>query len=916
MEQFKSGSRWRKWDLHLHTPNTKLNDQYQAIGAADIWDTFCEKIENSDVAVFGITDYFSVENYTSFVGTFNTKYPSSSKVFFPNVEFRIDSKNKNGDHIQVHVVFSNAKETTDKLGNFFTRLKLVSTDDENLTNKYCTTADLDGVTYEKVMVKTHTLCELLKSDFSEQEYLIVGLATGYGSLRPENGDGRGAEYAKEIDKICHIFFGNNSNTDFFLNKVEGRAQYKLVPKAVVAGCDAHSFASLDEKLGQAVLKKNDKDQITDRCDITWVKANPTFEGLRQIIFEPEDRVSLQELMPDDKELYRVIDKIVLDDTNFTSTPIELNPNLNVIIGSRSSGKTTLLNSIAKAIDGDEFSTRNKGLILIKEPPKANVFWLDGTESNTKAAKKGITYIPQNYINSLAEATEGNAPILAIAESALFDSEGEVSKKKEVLNTKIEATTRLINNDIYQLFALRKQIGDQEEKIKKIGDKKGIEEQIKKIEKEIAKLQTGLTAEEVESLTKLRKEYSTNNKSVEILKADFEALTQEESSLEDGENVFIDRELDLKSEKLITEFGAFTETNNKEYLDRYTVFIAENKKGMAKEIKTLEDTNKKILEDNEVLIEKAKQNTSAEQKIKEKDVQDKKLVEIVTAETYLKTLQDSQIATITKIVGLHKDRTDARQEFVTFAKGELEGIEYSAVVDIDSVKLNKFLTDFINFHNSTDVKDPLSQIGYKVGDDTTQSALIKNENVKTVAEFILADRLKTKSGVDIQKAVEGIFGDFEFINYSLKYEEDNYSEMTPGKKSLVVLKLLVESSKDNYPILIDQPEDDLDSRSISTEIVEFLRGKKKQRQIILVTHNANIAVKADAEEIIVANRHGQQNKNENDVMFNYTTGAIENSFVDATAVNALDKMGIREHACELLEGGEEAFENRRNKYNLK
>ena len=247
---------------------------------------------------------------------------------------------------------------------------------------------------------------------------------------------------------------------------------------------------------------------------------------------------------------------------------------------------------------------------------------------------------------------------------------------------------------------------------------------------------------------------------------------------------------------------------------------------------------------------------------------------------------------------------------------MEGIEYSAVVDVDEAKLNKFLTDFINFHNSVDAKDALTILGYKVGDDTTQTNLIGNENIKTVAELILADILKTKSGVDAQKAVEGIFGDFEFINYSLKYEDDNYSEMTPGKKSLVVLKLLVESSKDNYPILIDQPEDDLDSRSISTEIVEFLRGKKKQRQIILVTHNANIAVKADAEEIIVANRHGQQNKNGGDVMFDYATGAIEDSFINVVAVNALDKMGIREHACELLEGGEEAFENRRNKYNLK
>lgn len=917
MDSYKSGSRWRKWDLHLHTPKTKLNDQYQAVTGTDVWNTFCEKVETSDVAVFGITDYFSTENYTNFITKFQGKYPNSSKVFFPNVEFRIDSKNNNGDHIQIHVIFSNIKETTDKLPSFFTRLKLVSTDDENLTNKYCTETDLSTVTYEKAMVKIDDLCALLKSNFSDQEYLIVGVATGYGSLRPAIGDGRGAEYAKEIDKLCHLFFGNKSNVDFFLNKVAGRSAYKLAPKAVISGCDAHSFEVLDEKLGHAFIKTDKAGQVTDHSEITWIKSNPTFEGLRQVIFEPEDRISLQELMPDDKELYRVIDRVVLVDSNFTATPIELNPNLNVIIGSRSSGKTTLLNSIAKAIDTDEFTNRNKGLVLIKEPPKATVFWLDGTDSNDKGIKKGITYIPQNYINSLAEATEGNAPILAIAESALFDSEGDISKKKEIMNSRVESITHLINNDIYQLFTIRKQISDQIEKIKKIGDKKGIEEQIKKIEKEIAKLQKGLTKEEVESLGKLRKEYSTNNKSIEALKADLDILTQEEVDITDEENVFVNRNLELKSESLIAEFNTFTETNNVEYIEKYKAFITEKKKVVTEKIKVLEETNKKIMDDNKPLIDKAKQNTSAEQKTKEKDIQDKKLVEIVTAEIQLKTLEDSLLAIIEKIVALHKDRSDARQEFVASAKGELEGIEYSAVVDIDPVKLNKFLTDSINFHNSIDAKDSLSLLdGYKTGDDINQSALVKNVNIKTVIELVLADLLKTKAGVDIQKAVEGILSDFEFINYSLKYEEDDYSEMTPGKKSLVVLKLLVESSKDNYPILIDQPEDDLDSRSISTEIVEFLRGKKKQRQIILVTHNANIAVKADSEEIIVANRHGQQNTNQSNVLFDYATGAIENSFVKPTAVNTLDKMGIREHACELLEGGEEAFENRRNKYNLK
>jgi len=136
---FKRGSEWRKWDLHIHTPFTKLNDQY-SVSAGDTddkWNLFCDKIEDSGVAAFGLTDYFSASNYNTFIEKHKILYPESEKAFFPNVEFRMDSKNQSDEHIQCHVIFSNNPNTLIKLGNFFTRLKLVSTDNMNLTNKYC-----------------------------------------------------------------------------------------------------------------------------------------------------------------------------------------------------------------------------------------------------------------------------------------------------------------------------------------------------------------------------------------------------------------------------------------------------------------------------------------------------------------------------------------------------------------------------------------------------------------------------------------------------------------------------------------------------------------------------------------------------------------------------------------------------------
>lgn len=917
MDKYKAGSKWRKWDLHVHTPQTKLNDQFSAGAGSDVWDLYCEKINNSDVSVFGITDYFSVENYSTFISKFKAKYPASEKRFFPNVEFRIDSKNKDNDHIQIHVIFSNEQTTLDKLANFFTRLELVSTDDAVLTRKYCTSTDLMGVTYEKAMVRIKCLQELLESDFSKNEYVIVGLATGYGSLRPANGDGRGYEYAKEMDKICDFFFGKSDNVDFYLNKIEGRAQYKLKPKPVVTGCDAHSFETLDKKLGIQFVTSDEKDVVTDHSEIVWIKANPTFEGLRQIIFEPEDRIRIQELMPDEKEQYRVIDKVTIIDSKFTTNVIELNTNLNVIIGSRSSGKTTLLGSIAKAVDDKEYLSRHGKNPPIKQPPVAEVLWLDGAISGTAGVTKNITYIPQNYINNLAEATEESSDILEIAENALFGAENGMAKKRSDLNDNLEQIGRTISSDVFQLFTVRRQINELKEKIKKLGDKKGIESQIKLIEADISKLQKSLTKPEAELLKSLREQHASNKVSIENLKSDTELLIAEIAKTTDPGIFFQDRFLSFKSDSLASEINELIQKLQKEYVTQYSSFVVAKLADLTKLVNELELANKKLLDDNKALIDKSRKNISAEVKIKEKEDQEKKLLEISKAEDSLKVQDDLLVKLVAKILVSHKLRSETRNTFVTEASGTLEGIEYKAVVGIDSLKLKKFFEDHVNFHHSTDARAILLAIpGFKRGDDTDLNALINNAYIQVVLDLLLSDTLKLKAGADLQKTIDSLFSDFEFINYSLTYEGDSYGEMTPGKKSLVVLKLLVESSEDKYPILIDQPEDDLDSRSISGEIVDFLREKKKERQIILVTHNANIAIRADAEEIIVANRHSLQHPNRGNIEFDYTSGAIEESFVKSGETITLEKMGAREHACELLEGGEVAFENRRNKYNLK
>src|SRR5690606_12623803 len=89
-------------------------------------------------------------------------------------------------------------------------------------------------------------------------------------------------------------------------------------------------------------------------------------------------------------------------------------------------------------------------------------------------------------------------------------------------------------------------------------------------------------------------------------------------------------------------------------------------------------------------------------------------------------------------------------------------------------------------------------------------------------------------------------------------------------------LLLDFSDKECPILIDQPEDDLDNRAIYADLVRYLKKKKKKRQIIVVTHNPNIVVGADSEQVIVANQNGIDTKNRNNIKFQYVSGSLENS----------------------------------------
>ena len=141
-----------------------------------------------------------------------------------------------------------------------------------------------------------------------------------------------------------------------------------------------------------------------------------------------------------------------------------------------------------------------------------------------------------------------------------------------------------------------------------------------------------------------------------------------------------------------------------------------------------------------------------------------------------------------------------------------------------------------------------------------------------------------------------------VSYGLQYGGVDIEQLSPGTRGIVLLLLYVAvDTDDDRPLIIDQPEENLDPKSIYDELVERFKTAKSRRQIIIITHNANLVVNTDADQVIVAkcgaHRPGQLPE------LSYESGGLENP-------------QIRKQVCEILEGGETAFRERAKRLRLR
>ncbi|KUJ95353.1 MAG: Putative ATPase involved in DNA repair [Desulfonauticus sp. 38_4375] len=913
MKTYPRGSEWRKWDLHVHTPidhewrnkpKIDFTKQLEEIKSdlEKFADEFIGFAEQEKLSVLAIVDHNFCNDLEKCYLPYIIKEANKVNItILPGFEITV----KDGSGIHLLVIF---KENT----NLNTIQDIV---------KQCFDPGIELIPANgQVPISNKSIDELKKLlDSSNLEYILIfahaDRENGVLDKNTISGGRRVQEWKKSFINIAQLSKSiNEFNENSFIFKVIKKKDLNYARDITcIISSDCRTINKQETNEGRTYLGEK----------FVWIKADPTFEGLKQIIYEPEDRVKIQEEKPEQKEPYNLIDYVQFIDSNenFTNEKIYLNQNLNVIIGGKSTGKSILLREIARTINPYEVKNRLEEANLkdykIYEDGRTLtddfiVRWIDEREdkrSNIIDDYRKIIYIPQSYLNRLVEKDEEQSPIDRLIENILKNDEN-IKHLFESVDSQINENDRYISNEINELIQNLQQSSLKLEEIKNLGDKKGIEKYIDNIKKEIQGLHKkgGLTEEEISQFSIIKENIEKLNNEIKDLskqKIDYNELLNTkkfEKSYRFNQIVEKYKNLEDKATYLINKIEDEFNKYLQEEIEKIENFIIEKNSELTK-------LNKQI----EPLLEKVKNIEILKNKNELLSEQEEKLKQIKEKETEKEKLVEKIEESINKLVDYFIKFYEIKSEFTKkIEQNNSLGDDLDLKIKVNP-KNEKFNEEFINeVFDIRSLPDNLKDFNLNIEDIHNLKLKIRN----LIYDVLNGDiKLKKQYSKNITQILQKLIKDWFVINYSIIYDGDNISDMSQGKKSFVLLRLIIELDKSKCPLLIDQPEDDLDNRSIYNEIVKFLREKKKERQIIIITHNANLAVSTDAECIIVANQDGEKTKNKK-FKFEYVQGSLENTFINNEKEEILLKQGIKEHVCEILEGGEQAFEKRKNKYNFK
>jgi len=929
------GSQWQKWDLHVHTPDSFINgykfeDEDEREKYHDlIWEKYIDELEKiKDISVIGITDYFSISGYKKILEYRKAGRLSNFQLILPNIEFRLDVlAGKENKRLNYHVIFSEELDPELIEREFLGELHIKSSNSEKRTLTTESIIDIGSkikqqheefrsksdivAGFDVITVNLNEIMKVLnnKKSIFFGKYLLVLSAPIWDEI---SWDGQGHLERKTIFINSHALFSSQKSTiDFCLGKkvldpgqfLEEFGSFK----PCIHGSDAHSFNK---------LCKPDEDRF---C---WIKALPIFDGLKQIIFEPKDRVKIQKNTPESyKNVYSLksvefYDSDINNDISIVPQKIYFNKNFVSVTGGKGSGKTAILDLIANCYvnrwrnDADDETIVDKNSFVQRvqgDTDKLAIkieFIGDSIEPFSKTIKEStiiekspITYLPQGKIEEISgDKLKLNEKI----EEIVFNNEkvkaGNYKDKfTETKGRTISLSKQIIqiNNRIFSLendttdAIFSKHNSEKEIALGKISDLKnqvktietsleeGIQEKITTFKKEIKKLKI-----EMSKITEIIDE-------IRILRGGLENFAVSSNNSIEGINKKIcDADIDLQipnidvndqlkaldfiNQMLLDKSNALSKAQI--HADKSLFELSGEEKNHTKLLKEIESIEKEIEKTDKIIIALNAKKEQLENLKSERVKLYKQLLE-----TYLEWKKYYNDVILTFSLGKNEILGDIQFKssiFFDFTKflTSAEDIFNKKKISPDEIErvAQSFEKAFVNYFNQDETFDQIIKL---IDTYLNKPDLIKKTRLKNVF-------------------YDWIFGNYFTLNTEIEFKETSIDKLSMGQKGTVLLKLFLAEGE--YPIILDQPEENLDNKFIYNELVGAMRNAKINRQVIIATNNANLVVNTDAEQIIIADYDAGK--------IGYKSGALESPT-------------IREEIMPLLEGGSEAFKRREQKYGI-
>ena len=923
------GSEWRRWDLHIHTKGTNKADNYACHDINDYCELLFKKAFEKKVYAIGITDYFSIERYIEvkeYQNAIDSKpsFTNEEKAFvkgvlvLPNVELRILPVTGKDRLINIHCIF-NPDYVSHLDNDFFGTLAIKSHNKEFKMNRQGlielgrieNTQLNEGAAYKKGVesfaISYEKLMELFEANTEMRENTLIvvsnskndgtsGLRQHYDLFENENGS------LDEIRKIIYtlsdcIFSSNPKDIDYFLGR--GADDKDTVKRKIrtlkpcIHGCDAHKEEDIFEP---------------DQKRYCWIKADLTFNGLKQILYEPEERVRIQEMRPEEKKPYHLIDQITLNEQGFWNKTICLNQNLNTIIGGRSTGKSTLLAAIAKKIDASiKLKNSKQEDFVNRYVSSVTINWAD----NSNAEKRDIEYYPQGYLyeiaNSKVETDKLISKIISDSDKGFMLSD---------YSTRCEELKKQLSHDLLDLFQNKIHLEKEVKKCIETGNKNGVVAEIKRLTDQIEELtkNSGMSEAEQVEFRKMESQIADKKKVIEDCDKDVELFAKMEITTP-FKNTYPEERgfsklssVNLNNTELPREYKNLLIRTETEWTAIVKRFREKTEETRTQAIATIQEIEARPIYQKGITF--VKSNKVLAELRTQLETEQKKKASIEGFEKEIAELRKTQADLKKSVINNHLEFYNEIEKLVNDLTVRFEGVSINVSKRTKKTDIYGFVETRFNRRGG----ERQTFIEHICNDYETKT----KEVCKDFIEGALSDVIDLKSNYAIDQVTSEFFQSNWFEpTFKINYQNDSFSEMSEGKKAFVILKLLLDFSKKECPILLDQPEDSLDNRAIYNELVEYIKIKKKQRQIIIVTHNPNLVVGADSENVIVANQHGNNSVNRDGIKFQYLNGSLETSQKrDKDNHIILESRGIREHVCDILEGGDDAFRKREAKYGFK